>query len=705
MNWTSWSVLGAALALLVSGCNCATPPTQHPDVEVIRPLKLTEAARIPQNDANFTSVEIFRDRLVLHYSAAPTIALAEGNVIAGNSEGGYLRRIKTVTTVDSRTLEVTTEPAELVDLILEGSFRVHHRPDVSEWQDGDIRRRADPLESKLGLLPPGTKSGFQCGGTAAGSVDVEPSFETDLDFDLAIDIEAQVFPPRGRLVSALFVVNGAVTVTLDIKSDVAFSGQCTADIIKYLRDKAGNKDLFKKELTPIQFAIGPVPIVISHGFEPTLSIQTSLEWTARGMHANKSTTFSVRAGAQYVNGGWEGIWEPDRTGTITMNQTGEAGTVTIGTQVAGGIQYMALLYDVAGPKVGLEGTLEGTFAANPTTCAWGVGLEAGLNLVLGAEVQVPLFDYKLADYTQTYNLLKKELSKAEGTFDGCGGTGGGGGLAGGGGGSVGGGGGGGGGGATGGGAGGTECTTSDASISSLRQVLQLMTLESAISGGCYPLLISLILHSSASVPSKSVAHDHTTLVRYVLTSALLQLAQVNQLFNTNAQFPCGAGPNGRTLCRATPVDAPAGDYLVISSAYELPIPLADPVNYYQYGFVFDADAVTTNNYQPGTQYPNDFFKDTDRWYTADYTPVTQTWSLKVVDASGGMIRTVTDSNARLIMKDNSLTLVVPASEFTTMKPSFRLTAFRHAGDYGVNSPYNYDGSLWPSVGDGLQPIF
>ena len=120
--------------------------------------------------------------------------------------------------------------------------------------------------------------------------------------------------------------------------------------------------------------------------------------------------------------------------------------------------------------------------------------------------------------------------------------------------------------------------------------------------------------------------------------------------------------------------------------------------------VFDADGVTTNNYQPGSQYPNDFFKDTDRWYTADYVPTTQTWSLKVVNARNSVIQNVTDSNARLIIHGNTMTLAVPSSEFTTMSPSYRLTSFRHGGDYGISPPYNYDGSLWPDVATGLLPM-
>jgi hypothetical protein len=59
------------------------------------------------------------------------------------------------------------------------------------------------------------------------------------------------------------------------------------------------------------------------------------------------------------------------------------------------------------------------------------------------------------------------------------------------------------------------------------------------------------------------------------------------------------------------------------------------------------------------------------------------------------------SAARVTINGNVIALVVPASEFTAPKPSFRITAFRHTGDYGLNPPYNWDGSIWPNVATGL----
>ena len=45
-------------------------------------------------------------------------------------------------------------------------------------------------------------------------------------------------------------------------------------------------------------------------------------------------------------------------------------------------------------------------------------------------------------------------------------------------------------------------------------------------------------------------------------------------------------------------------------------------------------------------------------------------------------------------------LVVPASEFTGEFPMFRVTNFRHIGDWGMPSG-NWDGCVYPAVADGL----
>jgi len=219
-----------------------------------------------------------------------------------------------------------------------------------------------------------------------------------------------------------------------------------------------------------------------------------------------------------------------------------------------------------------------------------------------------------------------------------------------------------------------------------------------------------VLHSALSVPPKVPSVLWTEIAirgalrRGLTTADLLRLfppARVRQA-GSPPELPDGAGPNGFTIAATPGLLLEGGDYIVAWQATTGTIPLADPAQTYQYGFVFDADGVAANNYVPSASFPNDFFKGTDRWYEVRYTPATG-WSLVVTDARNGAFLTVS-SAATAVISDNTITLVVPASEFQVQRPTYRVTAFCHLGDFGIPAPHDWSGDLSPSVAEGLAPI-
>lgn len=104
--------------------------------------------------------------------------------------------------------------------------------------------------------------------------------------------------------------------------------------------------------------------------------------------------------------------------------------------------------------------------------------------------------------------------------------------------------------------------------------------------------------------------------------------------------------------------------------------------------------------QTTPRFPNDFFQGSDRWYEAKYAPGAG-WTLTASDVRSNKPVAVS-SAARVVIKDNVMVLVVPTSEFKVPKPKYRVTVFRHTGDFGINPPHNYGGSIWPAVADGLS---
>lgn len=165
-------------------------------------------------------------------------------------------------------------------------------------------------------------------------------------------------------------------------------------------------------------------------------------------------------------------------------------------------------------------------------------------------------------------------------------------------------------------------------------------------------------------------------------------------------YPCGDGPNGRTLCASGGL-FPEGEVVMVAMIAQTAIPLADPTHHHQYAFVFDADGDPDNNYEASPDFPDDFFQGTDLWYQAMYSPAAG-WSLQAVSARGGEIAAV-PSAARIVIDGDTMVALVPASELGDQEcPEHRMTAFTHLGDWGMEDPHVWMGDAEPPVDLGLE---
>jgi hypothetical protein len=164
------------------------------------------------------------------------------------------------------------------------------------------------------------------------------------------------------------------------------------------------------------------------------------------------------------------------------------------------------------------------------------------------------------------------------------------------------------------------------------------------------------------------------------------------------EFPCGDGPRGYTIC-ASQDPFPADDMFVVAAITEDEIPLMDAEWLKELSFVFDADGDPNNNYVAAPAYPNDFFQDTDRWYVARWDGAS--WVLAVSTAIDSNIQAAA-SDARVVIAGNTVMALIPASEFATACPDWRVTTFAHKGDYGINPPHDWSGAIEPPVDMGLN---
>ena len=165
-------------------------------------------------------------------------------------------------------------------------------------------------------------------------------------------------------------------------------------------------------------------------------------------------------------------------------------------------------------------------------------------------------------------------------------------------------------------------------------------------------------------------------------------------------LPCGETEFGLVLCPETEVGEEHEIYHFVFESVRAPIPTGDPDHYYQYGIVFDSDDNPDNNWVAHPDFPGDVYQGTDQWYSAEYRP-NDGWKLKVSEIINGAIVPMA-SDAKMVIAGESMILIVPASEFESADPKYRVTTYEHTGDYGNNTPWS--GDVHPEIDEPLASM-
>ncbi len=199
-------------------------------------------------------------------------------------------------------------------------------------------------------------------------------------------------------------------------------------------------------------------------------------------------------------------------------------------------------------------------------------------------------------------------------------------------------------------------------------------------------------HSSDEVAPVEGRGDYTEWYAHVAAQIVLDTAAANAQLLT-----CGPQPNGFTFCPGGMGPMPEGPYLVIGGVLHQAPPDFPSDTEVTYGIVMDSDGDPANDFAADPAYPNDFYQGTDRW--TELTGTASGWVMTSTMVDGGVPTPITDSQARMVMIDNVLLLIIAASEIPVVTPLHRLTAFEHSGDWGFQSPWA--GDLHPQVSEGL----
>jgi len=163
-------------------------------------------------------------------------------------------------------------------------------------------------------------------------------------------------------------------------------------------------------------------------------------------------------------------------------------------------------------------------------------------------------------------------------------------------------------------------------------------------------------------------------------------------------FPCGAGNDGLILCGASAPDQ--GQFVVVLTEFDGPLPTGPTDRYYQYGVVFDRNDDPIDNYRAGSSFPSDTWDNTDYW-------------VEIAGGPAGMSLTVTDATtssrvetgARAVISGNTLVVLMPLAEIgggpNDPAVPFRSTSFWHVGDFGLDPPNEFNIDALPAVGMSL----
>ncbi|XYH94762.1 hypothetical protein ACMHYB_44125 [Sorangium sp. So ce1128] len=401
----------ALLALGAPGlASCAVEPSDAADhaelpapgdVDVVRPIELSERARVPEKEPGFVAAELGAHEIIITHDGSLT-PFAAGDVLGGTAGGGYLVRVVRVRALDDARVALETTPAYLTEFITEGHFHVHydareyaraidehlaHVRELGEENGEQIASQAEALKVSSGasmkLLDLSSASlPASCGITAHGAA----ALDVTAELSPALDLEVHVGPrgklnPVPELKQLRFVASGKLDVSARLHGAGTVTGSCTVDLLEL----AGGVPSLP--LPTLTFWVGPVPVVVTTEVVPRAKADLALSFTAAEVAAEAQTTAELEAGVEYTNETWSTIWEPSCAASGTAS-IGAPGAITASGKVSAGAELRARLYGILGPNVGVQAYARVTAETAPPYCSYDARVDGGVRAYAEAEAGV-----------------------------------------------------------------------------------------------------------------------------------------------------------------------------------------------------------------------------------------------------------------------------------------------------------------------------
>lgn len=271
---------------------------------------------------------------------APPVDIQPGSVIAGDQDGGFLRRVVAVSIIGS-TVQVETSDVALEEVVELGGVNgiIHLDPEQAIFRSFVPGIVSSPAGVDLSgtLIYEGTVTD-EAGNKLYLKLEIPSGrveFAPDLDFGLAI--------ASFRVSSFHAIARGRLDFSADYR--LTLGAQAERAVFQ--------KALWTQTYPPqVVGAIGPVPVVVV----PTLTFYFLIEASANGSVAHQvggDLSYGVEAGARYDGQSWQGIWNTATratahpwSGEIRLNATAKASFKP---------ELSLKIYGVAGPAVNAAG--------------------------------------------------------------------------------------------------------------------------------------------------------------------------------------------------------------------------------------------------------------------------------------------------------------------------------------------------------------
>lgn len=372
------------LTLIISNCGKKSTKSEPPDTIISDKVVILE-------EEPDVSLDIIKDSTyTFKFTGAPP-EVSKDDILIGTENGGYLRRVMSVTIEDSSMI-IETDYAVLTDAIITGTLDTTIQLKIEELhkQSGQglgLIYAAKGVSVAEGII---NLSGVELFSGKVGGADVEVSItEGSVSFDPSFDLGFKI--ENSRIKEFHAIARGYLAFDCDL-------GITASDKFTYAREV----NIATFQHVAVQF-VGIVPIVevitlsFDAGFESEVSYAGVTEF---GFESGIDVGF----GARYTGGLWSSVWDKETNllaHPVVWPAEAEA-------QIRGYIEpsISVELYAVAGPYLEVEPYLG--FAGEITTYPswyWYWELFGGICGDIGFKVSI--LSYNLADFST--ELLRWEM--------------------------------------------------------------------------------------------------------------------------------------------------------------------------------------------------------------------------------------------------------------------------------------------------------